>query len=91
MTSLCSSVVSERDQWINFRCPTRRNPTRHQRDANQHQRDACNRHGIGRLYAEQQVGQQTCQRERCKQADDDPEADQRHSLFDDELQNVACD
>ncbi len=76
-----SSIAPQGCERINLRRPSRRNPTRQQRDANQHQRDACNSHGICRLYAEQQIGQQTCQRERCQQADADPEANQGHPLY----------
>src|SRR5262245_5156668 len=47
MTSLCSSVVPERDQWINLCCPPRRNPARCKSDEREKDRYGRERQRVG--------------------------------------------
>jgi hypothetical protein len=53
MNSLCRSVVSERDQWINLRCPPRRNPARCKSDEREKDCYCRERQRVGGTHTEQ--------------------------------------
>src|SRR5262245_49443351 len=89
MSEKTSSIAAQRNHWINFRGPPRRNPTRQQRNNNQQQCDHDERQRIGRAYAIQQTLYQARRAVRRQQSDHNPRERQPQPLRDDQPQHVT--
>src|SRR5215212_3087007 len=82
-------LVTERHEWIDFRCSPRRHVTSQQRRKREHYRIDHKYHRISRTHAIQQRRQHACGSKRRQQTNDDPDHGQLESISQDELQHVA--
>ena len=80
MTSLCSSVVSDRDQWINLRCPPRRNPARCESYEREKDRYCRERQRVGGTHTEQHALERARCDERARKSEDRARKDELHPL-----------